>query len=202
MRLYPGHVTACRPCAFGLTAATLLVALRPLGIAIAAVFVSACGSMKPSDFAQTRPVFRLEKFYAGHTRSQGFIENRAGTPMKRVATETWGRMVKGALQMTQDVTINDGKPVRRTWRMRRLDAHHYEAHSENVVGTARGEDWGNTSRLSYILALEPGNPLSHVRMTHWMMLQPDQRTMLNRVVVSKAGVVVAQITEIFQSLEN
>ncbi|MDB6140412.1 MAG: hypothetical protein JWO94_3484, partial [Verrucomicrobiaceae bacterium] len=47
-------------------------------------------------------------------------------------------------------------------------------------------------------SLQPGNPLANVRMTHWMQLQPDGRTMLNSVTVSKAGLILARITEVFQ----
>jgi hypothetical protein len=34
-------------------------------------------------------------------------------------------------------------------------------------------------------------------MSQWMYLQPDGRTMINRDVLTKAGVVVAHITEQF-----
>ncbi|MEO6874067.1 MAG: DUF3833 family protein [Opitutaceae bacterium] len=159
--------------------------------------LTACSHLTPSDFAATRPHFDILQFYTGHTRSTGLLESRSGCPIKRVATETWGHMEAGELRMTQDVTFDDDKPERRVWRIRRLDEHNYEARSENVIGVAHGEVWGNILRLDYVLAPDAANPLTHVRMTHWMMLQPDGRTMLNAVTVRKLGVVVARITEVF-----
>ena len=100
--------------------------------------------------------------------------------------------------MTQDVTFDNGKPERRTWRVRPLDEHHFEARSEHVIGVAKGEAWGNALRLDYILELNPSNPLTRVRMTHWMLLQPDSMTMLNVVTVRKWGFVVGRITEVFR----
>jgi len=161
------------------------------------LMLAACSRLQPSDFEATHPRFDILQFYTGHTKSTGLLEDRAGSPMKRVATETWGHMEDGELHMTQDVIFKDNKPQRRTWRIRRLDEHNYEARSENVIGVAHGEAWGNTLRLDYVLALNPANPLTHVRMTHWMSLQPDGRTMLNSVTVSKLGVVIAHITEVF-----
>lgn len=162
------------------------------------IVLTGCNSLKPSDFAATRPHFDILQFYSGHTRSTGLLESSGGKPLKRVATETWGHMEGGELHMTQDVTFDDGKPERRTWRIRRLDEHHYEARSENVIGVANGEAWGNALRMDYVLALNKSNPLTHIRMTHWMMLQSDGRTMLNVVTVRKMGAVVGRITEVFR----
>lgn len=67
-----------------------------------------------------------------------------------------------------------------------------------MIGVAHGESWGNALRLDYVLALNPSNPLTRVRMTHWMTLQPDGKTMLNVVTVRKWGIVIARITEVFQ----
>ena len=160
--------------------------------------LTGCHSLKPSDFAANRPQFDILQFYSGHTRSTGLLESSGGKPLKRVRTETWGQMESGELHMTQDVAFDDSKPMRRTWRIRRLDEHHYEARSENVIGVAHGEAWGNALRLDYVLALNKSDPLTHVRMTHWMTLQPDGRTMLNGVTVRKLGIVVGRITEVFR----
>ncbi|MES2597946.1 MAG: DUF3833 family protein [Verrucomicrobiota bacterium] len=176
----------------------ILTCLKTLLIPGMVLGLSACSSLKPSDFAGTHPEFDILQFYTGHTRSTGLMETPRGRPLKRVATETWGRMQGPELHMTQDVTFDDDKPTRRTWIIRRLDAHHYEATSENIIGKARGEAWGNTLRLDYLLALSRRNPLSRVRMTHHMVLQPDRRTMLNTVTVRKLGVVVGRVTEVFQ----
>ena len=162
------------------------------------VLVAAFGcAMSPADFSGGGPAFDVQKFYTGHTRSTGVIETRGGKPLKPVSTETWGRMRDGVLTLNQEIRIGEGQPRRRVWKIRRVDAQRFSATTDSVVGTARGESYGNAFRFSYTLALQPGNPLSHVRMTHWMYLQPGGRTMLNRVTVRKAGFIVAQISEVF-----
>ena len=65
------------------------------------------------------------------------------------------------------------------------------------MGEARAEAYGNVFHLEFTLDVSPGNPLLRVHMSQWMYLQPDGRTMINRAVLTKGGVIVAQITEQF-----
>ena len=118
------------------------------------------GAMPPSAFADERPTFDPLKFYTGHTRSWGVFENTKGEPTERITTETWGRMVNGELRMEQDLYIGSKPRSHRSWRMRRIDAHHFEATANDVIGTVRGEAHGNAFFWSFTLALKPGNPLS------------------------------------------
>jgi hypothetical protein len=109
-----------------------------------------------------------------------------------------GRWDGGDLVITQDFTFEDGRRQRRIWRMRRIDAHRYEATANDVAGISRGEAYGNAFHWEYTLALRPGNPLTHLRFKLWMYLQDDGETMINRVTISKLGVTVARTTEYFQ----
>lgn len=154
--------------------------------------------MKPSDFAASGPVFDPAKFFTGQTRSTGVIENRAGSPTERVATKTRGVWEGDTLRLEQQLMFGDGRLQHRSWRIRKLDAHRFVATANDVVGTIRGEAYGNVFHWSFTLALSPGNPLGNVRMSQWMYLQPDGRTMFNRSTIRKAGIVIAQVSEQFR----
>ena len=178
-------------------------ALRPLLLSVAwfaALPRAQAAAPPPSAFADAQPVFDPLKFFTGHTRSWGVFENRSGEPTERIRTETWGRMVNGELRMEQDLYIGSKPRQRRSWRMRRLDAHHFEATANDIVGTAHGEAYGNAFRWSFTLAVEPGYPLFNVRMTQRMYLQPDGRTMIYRDTIRIFGIAVAGVTEQFRRL--
>lgn len=151
--------------------------------------------MKPADFAAGRPVFDPTKFFTGRTRSSGVIENRSGAPTQRVTTETWGVWDGDSLQLEQDLAFSDGRRQHRSWRMQRLDAHRFTATANDVVGTVRGEAYGNVFYWSF--TLKSDNPFGRVRMSQWMYLQPDGHTMINHSTIRKAGIVVAQVSEQF-----
>jgi hypothetical protein len=164
----------------------------------AILILSGCASMKPTAFEGQRPIFEPTKFFTGRTHSSGVMENRGGAPMRRVTTETAGRWQGDTLSLEQDLVLGDEKPQHRSWRIRKLDAHRYEATANDVVGTIQGEAHGNVFHWSFTLSLSPGNLLGNVRMSQWMYLQPDGRTMVNHSTIRKFGIVVAQVTEQFR----
>ncbi len=159
---------------------------------------ASAGSLSPRDFAAGRPLFDPIRFYTGHTRSWGIFEDRAGAATKRITTETWGRMVGRELVLEQNLNIEGEPQSHRSWRIRRLDAHHFAATASGIIGEARGEAYGNAFQWSFTLAVKPGNPLYQVTMTQRMYLQPDGRTMINRDTVRKFGVLLAEVTEEFR----
>ena len=171
----------------------------PPWVCLAAVAVlSGCASLPPERFAGARPVLDPMAYFAGHTHSWGVFENRAGEPSRRFTTDCHGYREGGTLVLDQTFAYEDGRTQQRHWRIRRVDAHRYEATANDVVGTGTGEAYGNAFHWEYTVALKPGNPLFNVRLNQWMYLQPDGRTVLNRGSVKLFGVEAAQIAESFQ----
>ena len=137
-------------------------------------------------------------YFAGKTHSWGVFETRSGDPSKSFTTDCTGRREGDTLVLDQTFTYEDGRTQQRHWRIRRVDAHRYEATANDVVGTGTGEAYGDAFHWEYTVALSPGNPLENVRLKQWMYLQPDGRTVLNRGSVNAFGIEVAQIAESFQ----
>ena len=175
-----------------LRAGILLVPLLALGL-----LTASCHTMKPESFANATPRFDPDKWFEGPTRSWGVIESRSGQPKSRFRTEMMGVREGDVLAITQDFTFEDGHKQSRHWRLRRVDEHRYEATANDVVGVSRGLAYGNTFRWEYTLALRPGNPLANVQFKLWMYLAADGETMINRVTISKLGVILAETTEHF-----
>ena len=137
------------------------------------------------------------RFFSGHTHSEGYFEKRGGQPSQRITTETSGRMKDGVLYIEQDLKPEKGKPQHRSWQLRGGDGHTVSATANDIIGTAHGIIRGNMLQWSVHLALSPGNPLKNVRMTQYMYLQPDGRSLIIRSVIRKAGIVVAEVSEQF-----
>jgi hypothetical protein len=153
--------------------------------------------MTIQQFAHARPLLDPASFFTGEAESSGVMENRGGEPMEKVTTKTAGHWEDQVLVLEQDLTMGQ-KRQHRSWRIRRLDAHHFQATANDIVGTAGGEAYGNAFHWSFTLALSPGNPLANVTMSQWMYLQPDGRTLINHTTIRKLGFVVAQVTEEFR----
>lgn len=170
--------------------------LAPLVLALA---LAGCASQPLRTFADVRPVFRPEQYFAGQTHSWGVFEKRKGEPTKIILTKTTGVWDGTALRFEQDIIFPaENKKSHRTWLIRRVDDRHYTATGTGIVGTARGEATGNAFHLEFTLDALPGNPLGHVHMSQWMYLQEDGTTLINRATVTKAGIILAHITEQFR----
>lgn len=170
--------------------------LRALALAATLAFTG-CASMKVTGFANERPLLDPVQFFTGKTQSSGVMETRGGAPMEVVTTKTSGHREGDVLLLEQNLTLGQ-KHQHRSWRIHRLDPHRFEATANDMVGKATGEAYGNAFTWSFTLALSPGNPLANVRMTQWMYLQPDGRTLINHSTIRKLGFVVAQVTEEFR----
>ena len=170
-----------------------LVVITLMGIAL-----GGCASKPVGAFKEGRPIFKPEEYFAGHTHSWGVFETRSGKPMQILRTDTRGRWNGTTLQFEQNLVFEHGKKQHRSWLIRRLDEHHYSATGTGIVGMASGEAYGNVFHLDFTLDLYPGNPLGHLHMSQWMYLQPDGVTMVNRDTLTKAGVVLVEITEQFR----
>jgi hypothetical protein len=144
-----------------------------------------------------RPIFRLEKYFAGRTHSWGLFETRSGEPKEILETQTVGRWDGSVLKFEQDLQFQSGKKLHRSWLIRKVDAHHYTATGTGIIGTAQIEAYGNAAHLDFTIDAVPGNPLAHLHMSQWMYLQPDGVTMVNRDTLTKAGLLITEITEQF-----
>ena len=171
-------------------------------LVLSLVVLSGCTALAPADFAGGTPRFEPETFFAGHVHSWGVVENRSGDPRQRFTTDLVGRRDGETLVIAQHFSFDDGETQERVWRLRRLDEHRYEATASDVVGPATGEAWGNAFRWEYTLATDPGNPLKNVDVKQWMYGLGDGSTMMNRVTVTKLGIVVAEVTEFFQKAQR
>ncbi len=172
-------------------------------VAVAAgLTLASCASrpQTPSLAVQSVPAFKVEDYFAGRTQSWGIFEDRSGAPTRVIETRTAGRLLGGVLQFEQDVMIQGKEPTHRSWFIRPLGGGRYEATGTGIVGTAEGQVTGNALHLSFTMDALPGNPLGRVHMSQWLYLQRNGRTLINRAIVTKAGVVIAEITEHFQKV--
>ena len=143
------------------------------------------------------PAFDPMRFFTGHVRSWGVMENRSGAPTAIVTTDCQGEAAGDTLAMTQTLIIGSDPPQTRRWTMRRLGGGTFEATANDMVGTATGTAAGRAFHWEWTLALEPGNVLKNVMMSQWWYLQ-DDGSMLNRTTVSKLGVIAVEVTEHFK----
>jgi hypothetical protein len=164
---------------------------------VLALSLLGCGRGMPVDgFRATAPAIDPIRFFTGHVRSWGVLEDRSGQPTDVVTTDCLGEVGKDGLHMVQRLTIGQEVPATRTWQMRRIGPNRYEATANDMVGAAVGEASGRAFHWTWTLALSPGNDLKNVSMDQWWYLL-DDGSMLNRTTVRKLGVILIEVSEQF-----
>jgi len=161
------------------------------------LFFTSCASMKPAAFADADTKLQPIEFFVGHTSSTGVIENKAGKPTARIVTETYGTRKDSIISIEQDLFPEGGKKNHRSWKLKVIDEHHLDATANDIDGTAHGLLYGNTFSWNFRLKLSKRKFIKHVRMSQFMYVMPDGKTMIIRSVLRKFSFVVAQITEQF-----
>lgn len=170
---------------------------KALALGLSLVLLSACSTMKPEDFADTRPTLVLEEYFAGHVEAWGIFEDRFGRLRRSFTVQIDGSWDGEELTLDERFCYDDGETDRRVWRIRKLDAHHYQGRADDVVGIAEGRAYGKALNWRYRLDLPIGDRLVRVHFDDWMYLQPGG-VLVNRATVSKFGVTLGEVTLFFR----
>ena len=171
--------------------------MRPTLVA-ALLLLSTCSDPLPvSAFKDASPGLDPVRFFTGHVRSLGVLEDRSGQPTSIVTTDCTGTAEgPDGLHMVQHLQVGTEPPATRDWHMRRIAPGQYRATANDMVGEANGEASGRAFHWHWTLALSPGNSLENVTMEQWWYLEADG-SLINRTTISKLGYIAAEVTEHF-----
>ena len=171
--------------------------LRSLLIVAVAQGLSACASTPtPADHAGQTPVLDLRTYFSGDVSAHGIFSDRSGRVVRRFQVQVKCRWDGDVGVLDEDFTYSDGSKLRRIWTLKKLPDGRYTGTADDVIGTASGESAGNALRWSYTLRLPVDGKTYEVQFDDWMYLM-DQRTMLNKAVMSKFGVRLGEVTLAF-----
>lgn len=159
-------------------------------------FLSGCLSPFPPQLGKDEPVFRPEKFFAGHTRGEGSLVTLTGS-RRPLRVEGHGfAEPDGSFRLEQRVTFANGKTETRTWRLLERAPGRYTATLSDAAGEVTAEATGNLFHLRYLLR----QPWVYVEQQ--LYLQPDGRTVLNQATVTVIGIPWARLAEEIRKIDR
>jgi hypothetical protein len=165
------------------------------------LMVTGCAGLRVQDFAKSDTHFELDKYFTGHARSYGVFENTDGNPRRTFVCDSYGRREAGGdVRLHQIFHFSDGKTQVRDWHIHRVDATHWTATANDMVGTASGEGQGNAFHWEYDITLNPKNPLATVHVRQWMYLAEGTETLMTRLVITKLGITASEVSEVIHRM--
>ncbi|WP_310102042.1 DUF3833 family protein [Sphingomonas sp. BE138] len=141
------------------------------------------------------PAFDPLRFFDGRTRGEAQLKVilRARRPVSVRGTGRIG--ADGSLTLDQIVVEGDKPPRQRRWLLRQVAPGRYAGTLTDARGPVTGEVTGRRMALRFT-----SNDGFRIRQT--LVLQPDGRTLANRLEAKKFGITVAVLTERITKLED
>ena len=159
--------------------------------------------LEPKDFAKSKTHFELDRYLQGHCVSWGVFENTDGSPRRTFTCDNQGvRNRAGDLVLTQHFQFSDGEKLVRSWNIHRVDSTHWAATANDLIGVAKGEGQGNALYWEYTITLNAKNPLATVHVRQWMFQPEGTNELMTRLVVTKLGVPVLEVSEVIHHVVN
>lgn len=168
----------------------------------ALVLLAACGG-RPSldDPKLSDRQLDLERFFDGDLTARGQFQDVFGTVRRRFDVAIAGDWDGDRLRLVEDFTYEDGSTERRVWTLRKTGPDSWEGSAPGVVGTASGEERGDSFNWRYVIDLPIGEGETlRARFNDWMWLMSDT-TLLNRAYMSRAGVPLGEVIIWFERVD-
>lgn len=176
--------------------------LKALFASVSAAVLTACGSVDVDDYADQKPTLDLPVFFNGTLDAWGIFQKRSGEVARRFHVEiigTWDSPTRG--QLDEYFTYADGEKQRRVWTLTRQSDGTWRGTADDVEGVAVGKVAGNALHWTYVLKLPVDGKVYNVHFDDWMW-QLDERSMMNRSVMSKFGFELGEVTLFFRRRES
>lgn len=161
-----------------------------LFIALPLALAACASSPRPAP----APLLDPFAFFAGRTRGAGEIKPIIGRA-RPVTVESAGRIRSDGVLVVQQRIEEEGRAARtRRWELRREGLREYRGTLSDAAGPVAARANGNQLRLTF--GMDGGLDAEQL-----LTLQPDGRTIDNRMTVSKMGVPVARLRETIRKVE-
>lgn len=173
-----------------------LVNIKLISYLLLLILLTGCSSMDIKTYADNKPQLTLQDYFSGKIQAQGMVQNWSGILTRRFQVTMQGNWQGNKGTLSEHFSYDDGKEQNRLWRWQLIDKHHFVGKADDVVGEARGEQYGNVIHMWYILEVPIGNKTYKLNFDDWLY-RIDEQTVLNKATMKKFGITVGHLTVSF-----
>ena len=161
------------------------------------MILSGCAGSSAEMYSKNTPTLTIQKYFNGPATAEGMLQNWRGKQTRRfnvVMNGTWTNDKEGILH--EEFVFDDGEKQTRDWHLTMIDAHHFTGTAHDVVGVAKGEQYGNTIHMNYVLSVPVNGKPMNIAIDDWLYAIND-KTVINKSTLSKFGLNVGYLTIAF-----
>ena len=163
-------------------------------------FTASCinsNTMKPIDFKNTEPSMTIEEYFDGSVKAWGLLQDRSGKVTRQFKADMYGSFNGSILTLKEDFFWTDGENQNRIWKIKKINQNYYEGTAADVVGTAKGYQYGSVFKFEYNLMVPFKGKNIKVSFDDWIFKQ-DEDVAINRATLTKFGFKVGELTVFFK----
>ena len=154
-------------------------------------------TMKPEDFKGTNPTIKIEKYFEGHVKAWGLLQDRKGKVTRQFKAKMFGSFENNILTLEEEFFWTDGEKQKRVWNIEKIDEHNYVGTAADVVGKAKGFSYGSAFKFEYDLMVPIKGKNIKISFDDWIFKQ-DEEVAINRATLTKFGFKVGELTVFFK----
>ncbi len=173
--------------------------MKKLTLIFLTMTLFSCSAKKVENYANQNPQFHIEKYFLGKTEAYGMMQDRSGKVTRRFSVKMEGVMKNGKLNLQEYFVFDDGEKQERLWIVDMKDANNFTATAGDVIGVAKGKQFGNALQMNYVLRVPYKGSTLDLSVDDWMYLI-DEKSLINVSEIKKFGFVVAKLTIGFKKL--
>ena len=159
-----------------------------------------CSSITPKNYQANEPKLDIRNYLNGQVKAWGMLENRSGEVTRRFVVDMQGTWQGNNGVLKEYFTFDDGEKSERIWTINFTDKHNFTATAADVIGIAKGSQYGNAMQMEYVLDLvvdKEKQTKYKVTLDDWMYLL-DEKTLVNKSTIKKFGITFGKLTIFFQ----
>ncbi|MBU6339521.1 MAG: DUF3833 family protein [Rickettsiales bacterium] len=162
-------------------------------------FLFGCANSDPKIYEKNSPKLDIRNYLNGNLEAQGILQDRGGKVIKSFTVKMKGTWKGNNGKLAEDFVFSDGKKDHRDWEITMLDDNNFTAKAHDTVGIAKGQQYGNSMKMVYILSVDVDGKKYDISLTDWIYLV-DSKTAINVSKMTKFGFTVGTLTISFTKL--
>ncbi len=173
--------------------------MKKLTLILLTMTLFSCSTKKVENYSDKNPKFDIQQYFSGKTEAYGIMQDRSGKVTRRFSVKMEGVVKNNQLTLQEYFLFDDGEKQERVWVVDMKDANHFTATAGDVVGVAKGKQFGNALQMNYVLRVPYKGTTLDLSVDDWMYLI-DEQSLINVSEIKKFGFVVAKLTIGFKKL--
>lgn len=166
--------------------------LRFLLAGLALLLGGCTGNANIKDYENRYPTLDLRQYLSGDVDAWGVFIDRHGVVTREFHVAIKGSWIGNDGTLEEEFDYTDGKHESRVWHIHFDGDHSFTGKARDVVGEAKGAQYGNAVNMNYTLRIPVDDDTYDVQMNDWMYLMTND-TLLNHTTLHKFGFKVGEL---------